>query len=279
MKKNKKFILIFLAVLIFIGASLWLLGPRTSKMGDTKPWKPGYASPKQYYEENGQILKSTTKTIDGISYSFDDLGSAIQDENRGKWIDDAKYQLASGMELSDTWYEIDGKWHYFDHKGNSIKNRFIKVNDKKYFLNSKGELLIGPFSKRTHKFGTTRSGEIKINGAFLDEDGEYYATNFLGHGSKESTVAMELPPELQIMWQGTVYYQDTPSYFIEKEYSLVGETKQHLEGFPLQEGQSYGISLRSGIYTKNNESNVIYVLDKEDNTFYSYTPDSKPIQW
>ena len=282
MKQNKtpiiKMILFPLIFLIFFGAFVfWSRSLMPINEGSTLPWKPDYASPRQYYEENGQNLKSTSRTIDGINYIFDDIGNAIQDESEGIWLDDAKYQLVSGVELKNKWYEIDERWYYFNNEGTIIKNMFAKINDKKYFFDDKGVLVREPFVFQSHQYGTTYSGEVKTKGSFWVGD-DYYVVDSQGHGKLTSTATIERAPENQIKWDGIIYYQDSPTYFFKDKYILVGETKKHADIFPIQEGYSFNISLGAEIYTKNDESNVIYIYDQPDNTFYSYTPKPKSTQ-
>lgn len=279
MKKNKTWtiiiIILSLILLAIFGVLIfWLRIPKVVSEGSTLPWKPDYASPKQYYEENGQNIKSTIKIIEGISYTFDDIGNAIQDENDGRWIDDSKYQLASGVELKNTWYEIDGQWYYFNNDGTTIKNGFAIINDKKYFFNDKGELVREPFVFKSHQYGTTYSGEVKTKGSFWIGD-VLYSVNNLGHGKIANTATMEIAPETQLNLNGKTYYQDIPAYFFKNEYILEGRTTKHAEIFPIQEGYSFNISLGAEIYKKNNEADVIYIYDQQDNSFYKYTLEPK----
>ena len=275
MKNRKKYIKRSALVLLVLIGLVWLNGPQSVTLNSMTPWKAGYASPKQYYEENGENLKSTIKIIDNISYTFDDLGNAMQDENDGKWNISLQYHLTSGAALKNTWYKVDDEWYYFDSKGAAIKNKFIKIDGKKYFLKKDGKLARAPFSLRLHRFGATYGGEIIVNGSFLDSNGKLYLTNGKGHGRQKSTATMELLPQPQIRWGEITYYQDSPAYFFGKEYSLAGETKSAAESFPLQDGQSLSIPLGAKIYTKNDETGIIYIYDKIDNSFYSYTPGEK----
>ena len=275
MKKKKIYITISALVLLVIIGLVWLNGPQSVTLNSMTPWKAGYASPKQYYEENGENLKSTIKIIDNISYTFDDLGNAMQDENDGKWNSSSQYHLTSGAALKNTWYKVDDEWYYFNSKGAAIKNKFIKIDGKKYFLEKDGKLATAPFSLRFHRFGATYGGEIIVNGSFIDSDGKLYLTNGKGHGKQKNTAVIELLPHPQIRWEEITYYQDSPAYFFEKEYSLAGEIKSEAEYSILQDGQALCIPLGAKIYTKNDETGIIYIYDKTVNSFYSYTPGEK----
>lgn len=279
--KKKMIIAIIIAIPVILLLALYVKlhsSPQALDGGDTLPWEPGYASPKQYYEENGQKLKSISKIIDGIKYTFDDIGNARQDENEGEWLDDSKYQLVSGVELKNTWYEIDGQWYYFDSEGITIKDSLIKINNKRYFFNDKGELVREPFSLQSYQYGTTYSGEVMNKGAFW-ANGEYYVVNELGYGNIMSTGAIEFKETPQIMWKDIVYYIDSPAYFFKKDYSLEEKVMESVGSYPLKEGESFNLTIGAEIYTKNNETNTIYIYDEINNSFFRYTPLEKMFEW
>ena len=267
---KKKIVIIILLVLL----GVWIIGPFALPQGNTDQWRPGYASPKQYYEENGEILKGTTKTIDGISYTFDDLGSAMQNENNGQWINDTKYQLDSGIELKKMWYEINGNWYYFNNKGNAIKNHFIKVKGKRYALDDKGALRKVYFKIWGHNFGTEDDGVIIERGGFFTGKkhiGEYYSVFFRGHGIKRNTRVISFVGEPTVMWDEKFYSKNQPEYFWGKDYKLVGTTVATKESDPEKNGESFnGVADGSQIYIRENNLENIYIYDRTDNSFYGY---------
>ena len=275
--KNKtKLIIVAIAViaLLITAFCIWFTGPYASDMGNTGNWKPGYASPRQYYEENGQVLKSVTKTIDSINYTFDDLGSVLQNENSGKWLDN-KYQLNTGTMLKNTWYEIDGELYYFDNEEEVIKNRFIRVNDKRYSLGSSGTLQKLFFRARFHNFGTDESGAIIEEGDFFTGGyhgsyGDYYIVYSKGHGAKQDIGAIDFVEIPTIMWNDKWYCIDKPEYFWKEDYLLVGETSPSISGKLVYNNDSINVTQGSQIYTKGNDLEQIYIYDKTDNSFYEY---------
>ena len=267
-------VIIALLLIVFrVWECVWVLTPDVLDEGDTGAWKPGYASPRQYYEEDGQILKSVTKTIDGINYTFDDLGAVMQEDNNGNWINNTKYQLTSGVELSNMWYDIAGELYYFDDKGETIKDCIIKVNGKQYSFDNRGVLRKYFFQQGGHTFGTGDDGAIIENGYFFSDGnyGDYYASDFRGYGKLINTTAMEFLGDPFVAWEGIHYYKNKPAYFFENEYVLVGKTE--FGGWsekPQKNGESLGMPEGSRIYIKENNAKQIFIYDQTDNSFYEY---------
>ena len=274
MKKKYVVIILLLVITIVTALSIWFNGPYASDMGNTGNWEPGYASPRQYYEEGGQKLKGITKTIDNISYTFDDFGSAIQNENSGQWIGN-KFQLDTGIMLKNTWYEIDGELYYFDDEEEVVKNRFIRVNGKRYSLGKSGVLRKLFFRARLHNFGTDESGAIIEEGDFFTGGyhgsyGDYYIVYSKGHGVKQDIGAIDFVEIPTIMWNDKWYSIDKPEYFWKEDYLLVGETYPSTSGKLVYNNDSINVTQGSQIYTKGNDLEQIYIYDKTDNSFYGY---------
>ena len=278
MKNKIKLIVIAIAViaLLITAFFIWFCGPYATDKGGTGAWKPGYLSPRQYYEENGKNLKGTTKTIDSISYTFDDLGTVIQNENDGKWVNSVNYQLSSGVELKRTWYEINDDLYCFDDEGKVIKDDLIKVNNMQYALDEEGALRKTYFKLWGHTFGTNKDGAIIENGYFYSDGseggfGSLYGSNHRGHAHEINTVAMQFPGPPYVIWKSMEYYKSEPAYFFEKDYVLVGETMHTTDTSNQRDGES-GTLVTEGsqIYTKGSTLEQIYIYDKTDNSFYEY---------
>ena len=279
--KSKIKIIIAIISTALLTLCIWFFGPYASNEGDTGTWKPGYASPRQYYEENGEILKSANKIIDGINYTFDDLGNVMQDENDGKWVDSTKYQLNSGVELKSMWYEIDGNLYYFNDKGKSVRNGLIKVNNKQYALDGNGVLQKYFFRIWGHVFGTMDDGAIIENDTYFS-NGVYrasvphYKSNFRGHGHKLNVSAAQFHEDPRVTWKGINYFKSKPEYFFEKDYKLVSTTTHSAEGSTKEDGNASEIVARDAqIYLKGKMLDKIFIYDKTDNSFYSYSLDEK----
>lgn len=268
----KKIIAVIFVLLLLIIETTFILGvfigSVAQNMGDTGNWSPGYASPRQYYEENGANLVSTTKTIDGIIFTFDDIGNAIQNETEGVWEVNDRYRLESGTYLKNMWYQIDGDWYFFNKKGVAEKFKFIKVNKKKYFTDEFGRMCTGSFRTGRYRYCAKENGELVINEYFRWENADY-ETNMLGHASKiKGTVETE--PDPAIMWEGNLYIKDKPAYYFKDQYTIVGKTGADSEAYPQNDGESIQIAAGSEIYFKDEPIEVLYIYDKTDNSFYSY---------
>ena len=267
----KKIAIIILLVLL----GVWLLGPFALLQKSTSPWKHGYASPRQYYEKDGQNLKSTTQIIDDISYSFDDIGNVIQDENSGQWINASKYKLASGVELKSMWYKIDDNWYYFNAKGNAIKNSLIKMDGNRYALDRNGALRKVYFKAWGHNFGTRDNGAIIENGGFFSDKymGEYFIARFRGHGMKVDPRTREFSGRPAVMWKGKFYDKDEPAFFFKKDFALSGETSYSKSeyGQAQKDGECINnVAEGAQIYLNNDATEQIFIYDKADNSFYGY---------
>ena len=69
------------------------------------------------YADNGVILNTTTKMIDGVLYGFDGNGAMLND-GIGRVSGGIVYARSNGKLVTDRWYQNEkGWWYYFDENG------------------------------------------------------------------------------------------------------------------------------------------------------------------
>ena len=94
-----------------------------------------------YYDEDGNMVKNTTRLIDYEYYHFNVDGIMITGWNKenGKWY---FYDKSSGKMQRSTWVKDDGKWYYMDSNGvMATGKKYIKGVD--YYFNSSGVMATG----------------------------------------------------------------------------------------------------------------------------------------
>ncbi len=158
-----------------------LIIPRTTAL---KPEDTGWKTDGTHYwyvQENGQILKTAFKTIDGKRYFFDANGYRVTGwaaiggnryffnnkgvmktgwlEKGGKtyyldkttgvmktgWItlDDGKYYMKSNGVMKTGWLQIGKKYYYLDKGSGAMMTGWLKIRKKQYYLNKNGVRVTG----------------------------------------------------------------------------------------------------------------------------------------
>lgn len=103
----------------------------------------------QYQDNYGYIVKNQWQTgADGKWRYLNSSGYIATDT----WIDDEYYVNTEGIMLADSWLKVNGNpnsdqlsvsWYFFDSKGKAVKDGWKKINDKYYFFDDMGIMLVG----------------------------------------------------------------------------------------------------------------------------------------
>ena len=125
---------------------------------ETNTVKDGW-SDDGYYYENGQMVVSQFKTIDGKTYYFQGAGSLCRDGVY--WLDSdlyyfdvngvmqtdfaysQKYFGADGKAVKNQWVQFGDKWRYYDDGGNYLSGDYNYINGQKYAFDDDGYSLSG----------------------------------------------------------------------------------------------------------------------------------------
>ena len=125
---------------------------------ETNTVKDGW-SDDGYYYENGQMVVSQFKTIDGKTYYFQGDGSLCRDGVY--WLDSdlyyfdvngvmqtdfaysQKYFGADGKAVKNQWVQFGDKWRYYDDGGNYLSGDYNYINGQKYAFDDDGYSLSG----------------------------------------------------------------------------------------------------------------------------------------
>ena len=125
---------------------------------ETNTVKDGW-SDDGYYYENGQMVVSQFKTIEGKTYYFQGDGSLCRDGVY--WLDSdlyyfdvngvmqtdfaysQKYFGADGKAVKNQWVQFGDKWRYYDDGGNYLSGDYNYINGQKYAFDDDGYSLSG----------------------------------------------------------------------------------------------------------------------------------------
>ena len=112
-------------------------------------WVDGY-----YLSADGSMAASTVITSGDQSYTIDANGNIVRDPSSA----DGSEILTPGVtENKNTWVENDGKYYYYNYKGELAKG-WLRIRDKTYYLNT--------------ETGERYSGWLKYNGKYYYFDAE-----------------------------------------------------------------------------------------------------------
>ena len=129
-----------------------------TESAETNTVKDGW-SDDGYYYENGQMVVSQFKTIDGKTYYFQGDGSLCRDGVY--WLDSdlyyfdvngvmqtdfaysQKYFGADGKAVKNQWVQFGDKWRYYDDGGNYLSGDYNYINGQKYAFDDDGYSLSG----------------------------------------------------------------------------------------------------------------------------------------
>ena len=129
-----------------------------TESAETNTVKDGWGDDGYYYE-NGQMVVSQFKTIDGKTYYFQGDGSLCRDGvfdlDSNQYYFDAngvmqtnfaynfKYFGADGKAVSNQWVQFGNKWRYYDDGGNYLSGDYNYINGQKYAFDDDGYSLSG----------------------------------------------------------------------------------------------------------------------------------------
>lgn len=179
-----------------------------TESAETNTVKDGW-SDDGYYYENGVIVKSQFKVIDGKTYYFQDDGSLcrdgiysiISDYSPRQYYFDAngvmqtnfeynkKYFGAAGKAVLDTWVEFDGKWRYYNGLGDYYVGYFWRINDEKYAFDNDGYALTGWQELYESWYYLSNQGKIFTNQwvdgdmYYVDSDGRMVTNKWIDNAS------------------------------------------------------------------------------------------------
>lgn len=179
-----------------------------TESAETNTVKDGW-SDDGYYYENGVIVKSQFKVIDGKTYYFQDDGSLcrdgiysiISDYSPRQYYFDAngvmqtnfeynkKYFGADGKAVLDTWVEFDGKWRYYNGLGDYYVGYFWRINDEKYAFDNDGYALTGWQELYESWYYLSNQGKIFTNQwvdgdmYYVDSDGRMVTNKWIDNAS------------------------------------------------------------------------------------------------
>lgn len=112
-----------------------------------------------YYYENGQMVVSQFKTIDGKTYYFQGDGSLCRDgvydlDSNQYYFDvngvmqtnfayNSNYFGEDGKAVKDQWVQFGNKWRYYGYSGSYYTGYFYDIDEKKYAFDDDGYALTG----------------------------------------------------------------------------------------------------------------------------------------
>ncbi len=122
----------------------WVSAANEDDWDETAPAQYWY-----YYGSNGQMTVSKFKSIDGVTYYFDDEGRM---STGLKEIEDAVYYFSGSGAMKKGWVELPAEndefgdttvWSYFDSRGQRIENQLDKKISGAYYSFENGVMITG----------------------------------------------------------------------------------------------------------------------------------------
>lgn len=161
-------------------------------------WGRDKAGERVYYDENGNIVKSTLKDIDGATYFFDKDGHYVKGlhefEGYTSFFNEVGIMAKGGTAKVDKEHLM-----LFDNNGHQMKDKWQELNGKKYYIDNDGYALTGWWTLGTTDYYFTEDGSvakgivaIKNDLYWFNEDGSarvgWYEENgnkyYFGDGGK-----------------------------------------------------------------------------------------------
>ena len=93
----------------------------------------------QYLDENGKIVYSTFKYINGIWYYFNDSGYMV---TGWQYINGTWYYFNGSGYMMTGWQYINGTWYYFNDSGYMVTG-WQYINGTWYYFNGSGHMMTG----------------------------------------------------------------------------------------------------------------------------------------
>lgn len=90
---------------------------------------------------------------------------------RSGWSENRMYYYEDGVRIKNCWYNIDGKWYYFDGDGKKQTSTFIE----KYYVNKEGIMIDGDwFQYNYDSYYAKRGGAIAIGWEYINGNWYYF---------------------------------------------------------------------------------------------------------
>lgn len=232
--------------------------------------------PKQYYVTSQGRIQNKKQEIDGITYTFDEIGNVVIEEMPGTWEtvgNRKKYKLLSGKYAKSTWLLIENEWYYFNKEGLTLTNSIIRQNNRRIFVGEQGSLVKDKMFRRgLFRYYADETGVIfdRYNFIYQDQD---YIVNKWGHVSRASGIICTTYEEPFIYKDGKNYKRENVDYYYKDMYQQAGKIETIVYELPRQENEGYRLSTGSVIYKKiGEEDDYYYVHDIKTNGFFRYIP-------
>ena len=119
-----------------------------------------------YQYDNGFYAKGGIKTIDGVTYAFDEEGYML---TGWQYISFRWYYFDTGTGAQTIgWTQLDGKWYYLDPKDfGSMYTSWLDIGKDRYYLDESGVMKTGVFYLAGENTGSLYAYEADENGVLI----------------------------------------------------------------------------------------------------------------
>lgn len=224
------------------GTTYYTLSDGVLQLGD----EPGY-----YYafDENGDMI-TAVRTINKIRYYFTPASQAVEDTAAV-----TPNQTTLGRAVQDRWEKIDGKWYYFNGRGQQDlgKTGLQKINGSYYYLNKSAVPAASKWVRQQNgawwyfgkngKYNSSLINSRKINGAYyyLNKKGIPCRNCFKTVKNKKYYYGASGRRAAYTGWKAIKKKQ----YYFSKKHYVVTKT-----GWQAIKGKSYYFSPKGSMYAK-----------------------------
>ena len=258
-----------------------------------------------YYYENGQMVVSQFKTIDGKTYYFQGDGSLCRDgvydlDSNQYYFDvngvmqtnvayNSNYFGEDGKAVKDQWVQFGNKWRYYGYSGSYYTGYFYDIDEKKYAFDDDGYALTG-WQKIWNTWYYFSEKGMRLENQWVD-GGQYYVvsdgsmvtnlwidnSNYVGADGKKTVNTWE---QVNGKWKyklgdGTYATQrlifDKDNYYaLDADGYMVTDDITYVNNYSLLDNDAYGTvhAGKDGILVKGwytNSTNTTYYFG--DNYF------------
>lgn len=110
-------------------------------------------------------VPAQAKTVKAKTYSLKDVRKAVKP--RGMWVKKSggmRFRLNStGKSVKSRWINVDGKFYYVDSRGNRAQNCWVRYRSNMYRMNKSGQMITG-WMKLGSRIYYLRSDGIRVKG-------------------------------------------------------------------------------------------------------------------
>ena len=89
-----------------------------------------------YYAQNGAIVTSNIRKINGAYYAFDYNGKMYADEEFERNSATCRARADGSLYVSQWYQDVDGSWYYYDQNAAGVKNSKFEINGVTYLFDS-----------------------------------------------------------------------------------------------------------------------------------------------